>query len=84
MKRLIPPSQGNPNPVKFVSYIWKRIDGFLIDSLKKELSLFKTHKEYYQNAAKEDGLSPMSPSNGVTNSISLSCKILWKIGSQKR
>ena len=40
--------KGNPNPVKFVSYIWKRIDGFIIDSLKKELSLFKTHKEYYQ------------------------------------
>ncbi|MBU1998109.1 MAG: hypothetical protein KKE64_01280 [Candidatus Omnitrophica bacterium] len=41
--------QGSPNPVKFVSYIWKRIDGFIIDSLKKELSLFKTHKEYYQD-----------------------------------
>lgn len=30
---------GNPKPVKFVSYIWKRIDGFIIDSLKKELLL---------------------------------------------
>ena len=29
--------QGNPKPVKFVSYIWKRIDGFIIDSLKKEM-----------------------------------------------
>jgi len=28
--------KGNPNPVKFVSYIWKRIDGFIIDFLKKE------------------------------------------------
>lgn len=28
---------GNPKPVKFVSYIWKRIDGFIIDSIKKEL-----------------------------------------------
>lgn len=28
--------QGNFNPVKFVSYIWKRIDGFIIDSLKKK------------------------------------------------
>jgi len=44
-------ARGNPNPVKFVSYIWKRIDGFIIDSLKKELSLFKTHKEYYRNVA---------------------------------
>jgi len=30
--------KGNPNPVKFVSYIWKRIDGFIIDFLKKELN----------------------------------------------
>ena len=29
--------KGNPNPVKFISYIWKRIDGFIIDFLKKEL-----------------------------------------------
>ena len=28
---------GRPKPVKFVSYIWKRIDGFIVDSLKKEL-----------------------------------------------
>ncbi|MFH2069265.1 MAG: hypothetical protein ABII89_07400 [Candidatus Omnitrophota bacterium] len=28
--------QGNPCPVKFVSYIWKRIDGFITDYLKKE------------------------------------------------
>jgi hypothetical protein len=30
--------EGNPNLVKFISYIWKRIDGFIIDSLKKELN----------------------------------------------
>lgn len=29
--------QGNLKPVRFSSYIWKRIDGFIIDSLKKEL-----------------------------------------------
>ena len=28
--------KGRRNPVRFVSYIWKRIDGFIIDSLKKE------------------------------------------------
>ena len=28
---------GNPKPVKFVSYIWKRIDGHILDSLKREL-----------------------------------------------
>ncbi len=29
--------QGHPKPVRFASYIWKRIDGFIIDSLKKEI-----------------------------------------------
>ena len=29
--------QGNPKPVKFISYVWKRIDGFFIDSLKEEI-----------------------------------------------
>ena len=28
---------GHPTPVKFVSYIWKRTDGFILDSLKEEL-----------------------------------------------
>ena len=30
--------EGNPKPVRFSSYIWKRIDGFIIDYLKKELN----------------------------------------------
>jgi DNA-directed RNA polymerase specialized sigma subunit len=29
--------QGNPRPVKFISYIWKRIDGFIIDYLREEM-----------------------------------------------
>ena len=29
--------QGEPHPVKFASYIWKRIDGFILDYLKKEM-----------------------------------------------
>lgn len=29
---------GNLKPVKFSSYIWKRIDGFILDSLKRELT----------------------------------------------
>lgn len=29
---------GNSKPVRFSSYIWKRIDGFIIDYLKKELN----------------------------------------------
>ena len=28
---------GNRRPVRFASYIWKRIDGFIIDYLKKEI-----------------------------------------------
>lgn len=27
---------GNPKPVRFSSYVWKRIDGFIIDFLKEE------------------------------------------------
>jgi DNA-directed RNA polymerase specialized sigma subunit len=30
--------KGNPKPVRFSSYIWKRIDGFVIDYLKNEIS----------------------------------------------
>ena len=29
--------RGNPKPVKFTSYVWKRVDGFILDSLKKEI-----------------------------------------------
>ena len=29
--------QGKPKPVKFVSYIWKRIDGHILDGVKREL-----------------------------------------------
>ena len=29
---------GNSKPVRFSSYIWKRVDGFIIDYLKKEIS----------------------------------------------
>ena len=32
---------GNFKPVRFASYIWKRIDGFILDSLKKELERSK-------------------------------------------
>jgi len=28
---------GNSKPVRFSSYVWKRIDGFIIDYLKEEL-----------------------------------------------
>jgi len=35
--------KGNSKPVKFVSYIWKRIDGFIIDFLKRETNKFLIH-----------------------------------------
>lgn len=28
---------GQPKPVRFASYIWKRVDGHIIDSLKEQL-----------------------------------------------
>ena len=46
--------------MKFVSYIWKRIDGFILDSLKEELSAdrvssaFASVEEYGILTAKED------------------------------
>jgi DNA-directed RNA polymerase specialized sigma subunit len=33
--------EGNSHPVKFISYIWKRIDGFIIDYLKEEIKNIK-------------------------------------------
>lgn len=36
--------QGNLKPVRFSSYIWKRIDGFIIDSLKKESQRQQSHE----------------------------------------
>lgn len=30
--------EGNPKPVRFSSYVWKRIDGFIIDYLKREIN----------------------------------------------
>jgi len=29
---------GNPKPVRFSSYIWKRIDGFIVDYIQTELA----------------------------------------------
>ncbi len=38
--------QGNHKPVRFASYIWKRVDGFILDSLKKELQRQKRHESF--------------------------------------
>jgi DNA-directed RNA polymerase specialized sigma subunit len=53
---------GNPRPVKFTSYIWKRIDGFIIDSLKKELNESNYYDRYSGYALKNGDLSSMSES----------------------
>jgi DNA-directed RNA polymerase specialized sigma subunit len=34
---------GDFKPVRFSSYIWKRIDGFILDSLKEELARDRRH-----------------------------------------
>jgi hypothetical protein len=43
-------AQGKPKPVKFVSYIWKRVDGFIIDSFKREYQREKREigGDYYE------------------------------------
>ncbi len=61
---------GNPNPVKFVSYIWKRIDGFIIDSLKKELSESNFYNRYNEYSINKGYLLSMSGSREVDNPIS--------------
>jgi DNA-directed RNA polymerase specialized sigma subunit len=62
--------QGNPKPVKLVSYIWKRIDGFIIDSLKKELVESNYYNQYSEYSIKNTDLSLMSTSREVDNAIS--------------
>jgi len=46
---------GNFKPVRFSSYVWKRIDGFILDSLKKEIEREKRqtvmHWERYKQSA---------------------------------
>ena len=61
---------GNPKPVKFTSYIWKRIDGFIIDSLKKELNESNYYDRYSGYALKNGDLSSMSGSIESDNFIS--------------
>ena len=36
---------GNPHPVRFSSYIWKRIDGFIIDYLREEMKSRALYKD---------------------------------------
>ncbi|MFH1338924.1 MAG: hypothetical protein ABIH40_03690 [Candidatus Omnitrophota bacterium] len=61
--------KGNLHPVKFISYIWKRIDGFIIDFLKKELNESNFYDRYKEYAIKDDDLSSMSSITEADNSI---------------
>lgn len=40
---------GNLKPVRFSSYIWKRIDGFILDYLKTELKRERHHVRFYSS-----------------------------------
>jgi len=63
-------NKGNPNPVKFTSYIWKRIDGFIIDTLKKELNESNYYDGYSGYVLKNGDLSSMSGQSEADKSIS--------------
>lgn len=52
--------EGRPSPVKFSSYIWKRIDGFIIDTLKKELRESNYYDRFTSYAIKNGDLSSVS------------------------
>jgi len=61
---------GNYRPAKFISYIWKRIDGFIINCLKKELNEANFYNKYNGYKIKNGDLLYISWSIEVDNSIS--------------
>jgi DNA-directed RNA polymerase specialized sigma subunit len=63
--------KGKPNPVKFTSYIWKRIDGFIIDSLRRELNESNYYDRYSGYTLKNGDFSSMCGAIEVDNSVSL-------------
>jgi len=47
---------GNLKPVRFISYIWKRIDGLIIDYLKKEMKSRALYKDIMDLTQTEENL----------------------------
>jgi len=47
---------GKPHPVKFISYIWKRIDGFIIDYLREEMKSRVLYKDIMDLTQTEENL----------------------------
>ena len=47
---------GNLKPVRFISYIWKRIDGFIIDYLKKEMKTRALYEDIMDLTQTEENL----------------------------
>ena len=62
--------QGNPKPVRFSSYIWKRIDGFIIDSLKKEIEREKQQESPdWERFDQEEQAADRDPSNADSSLV---------------
>jgi DNA-directed RNA polymerase specialized sigma subunit len=48
--------KGNLQPVRFISYIWKRIDGFIIDYLREEMKSRALYKDMVDLTETEENL----------------------------
>ena len=46
--------EGRLKPVKFASYVWKHVDGFIIMSIKKELEMERMSAGLYSEAGNDD------------------------------
>ena len=65
---------GQPTPVKFVSYIWKRIDGHIVDVVKRELGHEKLLRDEafidWANQSANDGDPVVSPTVSLLDVVS--------------
>ncbi|MDO9573046.1 MAG: hypothetical protein Q7J37_04110 [Candidatus Omnitrophota bacterium] len=73
-------NKGNPTPVKFISYIWKRIDGSILDTLKKELNESNYYDRYSGYALRNGDLSSMS---GLRESSITHCSTMSYINTPR-